>query len=369
MSYNHLGILENGPAAIVRTLLASDRPRVTRSVDTRCLWSRTSHLPCWGSNLPSPACILAKSNLQQLVESADGAAIQNRNTVEDHELRIAWLSQAQQRGAMSEPLVIGLDGWLCGGMHRLAWMYACNVPEVELLDFSDGHSSLLRPPVSLIDVLAPRSWEDGPAVFREEFSTSQPYRHIFIAEVFNAAFAEALAREIEGLKWTLSMTEFYEQYEVSLIDTDRPFASTALDSLREIAFNREFTTLIGLITDQVPLEVADVACHRSLTGQQIGIHNDFEPGGEVCRLTIHLNPGWTLADGGILVTFVAEDSKSSTADYVPAMNTAMLFEISPTSFHAVTPVMASRPRYSIVISFRRKNRMVAHELGDDSGIR
>jgi hypothetical protein len=358
VTYNYPGTIDKGTAAATRALLASDQARVRRCLDTFCLWARTSYLPTWDRDLPSPACILAKSNLQELVESANSAAIQYLNTVHDHELRIACLIQAQQRGDISEPLIIGPDGWLCDGMHRLASMYACNVPVVDVLDFSDGRSSLLQPPVSMTEVMAPRFCQgDGPVALREEFSKSRPYHHIFVAEVFNAGFAEALARELEELQWTLSTTEFYEQYEISLLDTDQLFESTAVDSLREIALNREFVTLIGTIADQGPLEVVDVSCHRMIAGQQIGIHNDFESGADVCRFTVHLNPGWTVADGGLFVTFSAEYSKAPTAVYLPTMNSAMLFEVSPTSFHAVTPVLASHPRYSIVISFRRSRTL------------
>jgi hypothetical protein len=361
---------ENGRILSKQALLLSDRSRFRRRLLTTSLWSRTSHWGCWGHDLPSPAYLLANSDLVRLVESGDNNVIQHMSTIEDHALRIACFIRARQRGDFLEPLTIGLDGHLWDGMHRLAALYACNVPEVDVLDFSDGRSSLLRSPVSLDEVVAPGFLEmDDGNVLREQFDKAQPYRHIFISEVFNAAFADAVIREIEGLEWSLSTTEFYEQYEVSLIDTRQPFENTALDSLREVALSRAFAELVSLVTSQGPLDVVDVACHRSTTGQQIGIHNDFEPGGEVCRFTIHLNSGWTLNDGGLFVTFASEDCAAMTAAYVPAMNSALLFEISPTSFHAVTQVSGIRPRYSIVISFRRKNRMVSHKTGNDSGIR
>jgi Rps23 Pro-64 3,4-dihydroxylase Tpa1-like proline 4-hydroxylase len=293
--------------------------------------------------------------LRQVAEVRDDKVIQYTDTVEDHLLRIAHLIRAQRRGDLIEPLIIGPDGLLWDGKHRLAALYACDVPEVDVLDFSDGRSGLLRPPVSLDEVIAP-SWRraDAPDVLRERYDKAQPYRHVFIPEVFEAAFAEAIARESEGLAWRLSTTDFYEQYEVSLIDTEQPFDSTALDALREVALSPSFAEFISSITGQGPLDVVDVACHRSTTGQQIGIHNDFYPEGEVCRFTIHLNPDWTINDGGLFVTFASEASAAMKAAYLPAMNSALLFEISPASFHAVTEVTCTRPRYSIVVSFIRR---------------
>jgi hypothetical protein len=255
-----------------------------------------------------------------------------------------------------EPVIIGIDGSLWDGMHRLAALYSRRVPEVEVLDFSSGRSKLLRPGVSLDEVLARQLRNDAAfVVLREQFSKAEPYRHIFLPEVFNQGFAEAMLGETEELAWSLSTTEFYEQYEVSLIDTEQSFDNTAFDALREVALSPAFNELICTITGQGGLKVADVACHRSTTGQQIGIHNDFYPGGEVCRFTIHLNPAWQLEEGGLFVTFASAHSAAMNAAYLPAMNSALLFEISPTSFHAVTAVTSSRPRYSIVISFLRED--------------
>ncbi len=345
-----------------RTILTSGRPRVPRRLLTASLWSRTSHRGCWGADLPSPSYILANSGLLKVAANADKNGIRYTNTTADHELRIACIIRAIQRGEVIDPLVIGIDGSLLDGMHRLAALYACNVPEVDVLDFSDGCSTLLRPAVSLDEVIAPCLRDtDTTDVLREGFAKGRPYRHIFVSEVFATAFAEAVAVEIEGLDWMLSTTEFYEQYEVSLIDTERPFDNSALDSLREVAMSPAFLKLISSVTGEGQLEVVDVACHRSTTGQQIGIHNDFTPEGEAYRFTIHLNPGWTVSDGGLFLTFASEDCAAMRAAYLPAMNSALLFEISPASFHAVTEVTGMRPRYSIVISFRRR------KLPDTSG--
>lgn len=355
MPYDSHHIDQSGQTWSIRELLASDRPRILRRLKTAALWSRTSHRRSWGGELPSPGYILAASGLGRDAVVPDDAAIQYEDTTADHTLRIASLIRANKSGGVFEPLIIGLDGLLWDGKHRLAALYACAVPEVEVFDFSDGTTQLLEPPVLLADVLARRLLAShASGVLRDRFDRAQPYRHVFVPEVFEASFAEALARDIESLPWRLATTDFYEQYEDSLIDTERPYAGTALDALREVAMSPEFADLISSVTGQGPLDVVDVACHRSIAGQQIGIHNDFYPEGEVCRFTIHLNPNWSLRDGGLFVTFAAADSAAVRAAYLPAMNSALLFEISPASFHAVTEVTAPRPRYSIVVSFVRR---------------
>src|SRR6266404_3754542 len=353
MPYDSLHIDEEGHYWSIRELLTSDRPRVQKRLSTPSLWSRTSFRRCWGNDLPSPAYILAHGRPRRMERSSE---IEYSDTVEDHELRITSFIRTLERGEQIEPVIIGIDGSLWDGMHRLAALYSRRVPEVEVLDFSSGRSKLLRPAVSLDEVLARQMRNDAAfVVLREQFSKAEPYRHIFLPEVFNQGFAEALLGESEELAWSLSTTDFYEQYEVSLIDTEQSFDNTAFDALREVALSPAFNELICTIAGQGGLKVADVACHRSTTGQQIGIHNDFYPGGEVCRFTIHLNPAWQLEEGGLFVTFGSAHSAAMKAAYLPAMNSALLFEISPKSFHAVTAVTSSRPRYSIVISFLREN--------------
>ena len=356
MSYDSLYIDENGQTWSIRELLASERPRIQIQLATPSLWSRTSYRRSWGIDLPSPAYILANLRRQTTDIIQSSGRIQHINTVQDHELRILSFIRTIERGEFIDPVIIGLNGSLWDGMHRLAALYACEVPYVDVLDFSDGRSTLLRSPVSVDKVLAPYLCnEAGKDVLRERFSNAEPYPHIFIPEVFELAFAEAMMHESEGLPWTLSATEFYDQYEVSLIDNEQPFDSTALDSLREVALSPSFGELISAVTGQTGLKISDVACHRSTPGQQIGIHNDFYPRGEVCRFTIHLNSDWQINEGGMFVTFASADRATVSAAYLPSMNSALLFEISPKSFHAVTAVTGERPRYSIVISFYVSN--------------
>ena len=356
--YDSHHIDDSGRTWSIRELLASSRPRVQRCFSTASLWGRTSHRRSWGSDLPSPAYVLAMSGLRRSASVPDDAPIQYEDTVADHVRRLSSLMRAYKRGEHFDPVIIGPDGAFWDGKHRLAVLYACDVPTVEVLDFSRGDSALLGSAITLRDLLAPRLLQACTSgLLRNRFDKAQPYRHVFIPNVFEPVFADQLVRDMKSLPWRLATTDFYEQYEDSLIDTERPYTGTALDALRELGMSPEFAELISSITSQGPLEVVDVACHRSTVGQQIGIHNDFYPDGEVCRFTIHLNPEWALEDGGLFVTFAEADISAMKAAYLPEMNSALLFEISPASFHAITEVTTGRPRYSIVISFVRRRAM------------
>src|SRR5437763_589051 len=120
MPYDSLHIDEEGKTWSIRDLLASDRPRVRKRLSTASLWSRTSYRRCWGSDLPSPAYILSHARLRRTEGNSE---IQYANTVEDHELRIISFVRAIEREESIEPLIIGIDGWLWDGMHRLAGLY------------------------------------------------------------------------------------------------------------------------------------------------------------------------------------------------------------------------------------------------------
>src|SRR5438477_10742087 len=133
MAYDSHHIDEKGQTWSIRELLASDRPRVLRYLRTATLWSRTSHRRSWGSDLPSPAYILATSGFRRAPLTAEDARIQYEDTVADHGRRIASLIRAHKRRHSFDPLIIGPDGLLWDGKHRLAALYACEVPDVHVL--------------------------------------------------------------------------------------------------------------------------------------------------------------------------------------------------------------------------------------------
>ena len=351
MAHDSLHIDEYGQTWSIRSLLSSDRPRAQRRLSVEALWGRAAHRRCWGRDVPSPARLLARPGLGCLVKGDADPPVHFADTVEDHQARIAGLLGSIRRRVTLEPLVIGFDGRLWDGMHRLAALYLAKVPDVNVLDFSET-SPLAQRESDIWSVIGPSlQMKRVTALLGERFAAGIPYRHIFLPQVLNLPFAAAIHRQFETLPWRLSSTEFYDQYEVSLLDIDYELGGTALGSLREVALGSSFGRIAEEITGISGLRVSDVACHRSCPGQQIGLHNDFSPDGEVCRWTLHFNPGWSIDEGGLFVTFAAPSTDAASAAYLPTMNSAIVFEISSASYHAVTPVAGSRDRYSLVISF------------------
>lgn len=148
--------------------------------------------------------------------------------------------------------------------------------------------------------------------------------------------------------WTEVETDFYEQHEFSLLDSDLP------DDLRFLISDETMAGLIAKFCDvfQVGnLEMAGVVAHKLVEGQHIGIHNDFIGPEESHRLVIQFNPNWQDAHGGFLMLFHSGRVEEVAKLIRPFHNTAFGFEISERSHHAVSKIHEG-VRYSIVYTFR-----------------
>jgi hypothetical protein len=99
------------------------------------------------------------------------------------------------------------------------------------------------------------------------------------------------------------------------------------------------------LTDRI-----DVVAHKLLPGQRIAIHNDHLVGEETHRLTVQLNRGLSDEDGGFFMLFNSRDAADVHGVLRPASNTAIAFEISTESHHAVSRLHGGE-RYTLVYSF------------------
>jgi hypothetical protein len=97
----------------------------------------------------------------------------------------------------------------------------------------------------------------------------------------------------------------------------------------------------------------DIAAHKMIEGDFIGVHTDENGFGETHRLTVTLNDHWSIADGGVLLSLNGSSIKDVRDAWLPSANCGFLFEISNTSFHAVSPIVGVRPRYSLILTFKR----------------
>jgi Rps23 Pro-64 3,4-dihydroxylase Tpa1-like proline 4-hydroxylase len=95
-----------------------------------------------------------------------------------------------------------------------------------------------------------------------------------------------------------------------------------------------------------------IDAHIMTPGHKIGIHTDFGFTKQTHRLVIQLNRGWTVTNGGRLVLLPERSPKESTEKqkiYLPLHCSAVGFEISDRSYHAVTPILSGE-RYTLCYS-------------------
>lgn len=180
---------------------------------------------------------------------------------------------------------------------------------------------------------------------------SRPFCYLLLGRVFPDAVVELLISWLErDGRWRLVETDFYEQYEFSLMDAELPMAlahlvdRAGLDETRHF-IEREFGCRL---TDRV-----DLVAHKLLPGQRIAVHNDYLVGEETHRLTVQLNRGLSDEDGGFFMLFNSCDAADIHRVLRPVSNTAIAFEISTKSHHAVSRLHRGE-RYTLVYSFHAR---------------
>lgn len=180
---------------------------------------------------------------------------------------------------------------------------------------------------------------------------AQPFPHFMAPAVLPVGLAERTLAWLEGsTAWQLTTTSFYEQYEFSLFGAKLPASVRELVSPVLLdAARRQLEEILAA----GPLELTDVAVHKLTDGHRIGIHNDYLGQAESHRLLIQLNTGWQPDHGGYLLLFNSADANDVHSLVAPHHNSAVGFEISPRSHHAVSMVYDFH-RYTLVYTFKRR---------------
>jgi len=144
-------------------------------------------------------------------------------------------------------------------------------------------------------------------------------------------------------------TDFYEQYEFSLLQINLPqdlkfLTSEATLKYIERRYVEEF--------DINSLALVDVVAHKLVNEQRIGVHNDFIGDEETHRMVLHINPLWKEENGGLLLLFNSSKAEDISQIVKPLNNTIFGFEISRRSHHAVSKIY-DYTRYTIVYTFKQ----------------
>jgi Rps23 Pro-64 3,4-dihydroxylase Tpa1-like proline 4-hydroxylase len=175
-----------------------------------------------------------------------------------------------------------------------------------------------------------------------------PFRHAVTASAIEAEFAGKLLDWLEkSAPWEHVRTDFYEQFEFCLWDVTHPLANELIN-VATIGYLRSvFEDIFGCRF----MSHVNVVAHKLIKGHRIGIHNDHLAGEETHRLVVQVNRGLEDADGGLLMLFNSANAADVHRVFRPIHRSALAFEISGQSFHAVSRMHAN-VRYTIVFSLR-----------------
>lgn len=180
-----------------------------------------------------------------------------------------------------------------------------------------------------------------------------PFPHFCAKSVFSPELERNLYHWLENvLDWELTRTDFYEQYEFSLLHLPLPsklgclIEDKLIDTIRkqlEESFNIRL------------LELSGVTVHKITDGQRIGVHNDFIGKEESHRLLVQINANWREENGGYLLLFNSSNAEDVSTIIRPVSNSAFGFEISSQSNHAVSTVY-NFSRYTLVYTFKQSKQ-------------
>ena len=175
-----------------------------------------------------------------------------------------------------------------------------------------------------------------------------PFPHFHVPCVMSEVLEDKVLRWFEAdAPWRLTVTEFYEQYEFSLLETSLPTEVATLcdsDTLNMLRCSIESSFKVALS------DAVEVTAHKLTAGHRIGIHNDYIPGKETHRLLIQLNRDWIEDWGGMLLLFHNSQLESVSRVVMPVSSSALGFAISSGSYHAVSKVHKGC-RFTLVYSF------------------
>lgn len=174
---------------------------------------------------------------------------------------------------------------------------------------------------------------------------NKPFNHFLVNSVLKHGLEIKLLDWLESTdNWDFTETDFYTQYEFSLLNVKIPKELFSLLDPQTInSIKKQFNIN--------SLELVGLTVHKLIDGYKMGVHNDFIGKDESHRFLIQINSGWIEDNGGYLMLFNSMNSEDVSKIIMPLNNTGFGFEISPKSYHAVSTVY-NFSRYTLVYTFK-----------------
>lgn len=190
-----------------------------------------------------------------------------------------------------------------------------------------------------------------PAAFQSEYTTAEPFPHIVLDGLFDAADLDAVLREFpspDEMKWMRfdnplekKLGFFYATSTIS--DTVRRFLD-AMNSFEMLLFLEALTGIEGLIPDPY---FGGGGLHQIEPGGFLKIHADFNVHPKLkldrrLNMLIYLNRDWREEYGGHLELWDAEMRKCRNR-ILPLFNRTVVFSTSDRSYHGHPHPLTSPP--------------------------
>ena len=181
---------------------------------------------------------------------------------------------------------------------------------------------------------------------------TKPFPHIVGLRPLPDEVADAAHAWLDGhTPWRRHVHYFFDQFEYNLIDAKLP--PLLHEGLLSAATLRGLRQRMEALFSVELADVFSVTAHRLVPGQGIGVHTDRPLlGYESHRMVVHLGPEFRDQNGGHLMFFDGPDERDFAQAFRTIHNSAVAFELSPHSFHAVGE-LAGGVRYTLVYSFWR----------------
>eukprot|EP00854_Cymbomonas_tetramitiformis_P027019 gene27019-33236_t len=198
---------------------------------------------------------------------------------------------------------------------------------------------------------------------KEDFSTSEPYRHCVFRsfcdpETLDKVRAEVLEHLPANLKET-DLFKVYQTVDIANLDATKPENASRLPNLfalREAIYSLEFRQLVQKVTGCKTLtDQTDCSANVYSQGCHLLCHDDVIGDRCVSYIIYLTDPGWEVKDGGALELYPLTapgkqglPALAPTTNLLPEFNTMALFAVLPgASYHAVQEVFSDKPRLSI----------------------
>ncbi|XP_071381307.1 prolyl 3-hydroxylase OGFOD1 isoform X1 [Centroberyx affinis] len=166
-----------------------------------------------------------------------------------------------------------------------------------------------------------------------------PFPHCIIQNFISSeTFVENLQRELLDLNFHEKSNDLYK-FKQS--DDLRKRTEPHISGLRAALFGR-FRSWLGEVLDVELEPTVDISCAKYQYTDVLLCHDDELEGRRVAFI-LYLVPPWQSSDGGTLDLFTTDSHfqpQSIAKSLVPSLNTLVLFEVSPVSFHQVSEVLS-----------------------------